>query len=228
MTTINTADDIIRLLRDNPEFRDAARRELLTEELIALPQRFSEYAKKTDERFDLVDERLDSLEKGQIYIINQVNDIRGDALEAKMPTRLCDMIDVVFNVRRTQVFWMARISTPPAGRGDRFVIEIESAAENGIITEDEEARILRTDMIIRAIQKADGSHIWIAAEASGVIDKSDIDRARQSADALEKVFGEDTAPIVYGYSIDRRQRDQAFGNADEREVRVFIQPDNSY
>ncbi|MCY3543810.1 MAG: hypothetical protein OXH22_07200 [Chloroflexi bacterium] len=220
MTTINTTDDIIRLLRENPEFRDAVRRELLTEELIALPQRFSEYAKKTDER-------MDSLEKGQKYLINQVNDLRGDALEAKMPTRLCDMIDVVFNVRRTQVFWMARISMPPASRGDRFVLEIESATDKGIITEDEEARILRTDMIIRAVQKADGSHLWIAAEASGVIDKSDIDRARQSADALTKVFGEDTAPIVYDYSIDRRQRDQAFGNADEREVRVFIQPDNS-
>lgn len=78
----------------------------------------------------------------------------------------------------------------PASRGDRFVLEIESAMDKGIITEDEEARILRTDMIIRAIQKADGSHLWIAAEASGVIDKSDIDRARQSADALTKVFGE--------------------------------------
>ena len=33
MTTINTADDFIRLLRENPEFLAAARRELLTEEL---------------------------------------------------------------------------------------------------------------------------------------------------------------------------------------------------
>lgn len=39
MATINTIHDLIRLLRENKEWRDAVRRELLTEELLELPQR---------------------------------------------------------------------------------------------------------------------------------------------------------------------------------------------
>ena len=170
MTTINTADDFIRLLRENPEFHAAARRELLTEELLELPQRFSQYAQTTDKRLDSVDRRLGSLEQGQQRLEsnvsdlqqgqqrlesnvtdlqqgqqrlesdvtdlqqgqrrleNSVNALRGDALETKMPTRLCDLLSEALDVRRTQIFWMARHATPPMIRGERFVEMIESAS----------------------------------------------------------------------------------------------------
>ena len=99
MTMINTTDDFIRLLRANPEFLAAARRELLTEELLELPQRFSQYAQTTEKRLDSVDRRLSSLEqgqqrleqkvngleRGQRRLENNVNTLRGDALETKCP-----------------------------------------------------------------------------------------------------------------------------------------------
>ena len=55
MITINNTDDFIRALRQNPEFHAAARRELLTEELLALPQRLSQYAESTGKRLDSID-----------------------------------------------------------------------------------------------------------------------------------------------------------------------------
>ena len=241
MTTINTADDFIRLLRENPEFHAAARRELLTEELLELPQRFSQYAQTTDKRLDSVDRRLGSLEQGQQRLEsdakdlqqgqqrleNSVNSLRGDALETKMPTRLCDLLSEALDVRRTQIFWMTRHATPPMIRGERFVAKIESASDREIITEDEEARITRTDMVIRSLRKSDGSRLWIAAEASGVIDQDDIERARQSASALKKVYSEDAVPVVYGYSISERQREQAEATPELQQVHVFLEPDQS-
>ena len=269
MTTINTADDFIRLLRENPEFLAAARRELLTEELLELPQRFSQYAQTTDNRLDSVDRRLGSLEQGQQRLEsnvsdlqqgqqrlesnvsdlqqgqqrlesdvtdlqqgqqrleNSVNSLRGDALETKMPTRLCDLLSEALDVRRTQIFWMARHATPPMIRGERFVAKIESASDREIITEDEEARLTRTDMVIRSLRKSDGSRLWIAAEASGVIDQDDIERARQSASALKKVYSEDAVPVVYGYSISERQREQAAATPELQQVHVFLEPDQS-
>ena len=50
MATINTIHDLIRLLRENEEWRNAVRRELLTEELLELPQRFAEYTAANDKR----------------------------------------------------------------------------------------------------------------------------------------------------------------------------------
>ena len=104
---------------------------------------------------------------------------------------------------------------------------IESASDKGVITEDEEARLTRTDMVIRSLRKSDGSRLWIAAEASGVIDQDDIERARQSASALKKVYSEDAVPVVYGYSISERQREQAAATPELQQVHVFLEPDQS-
>ena len=41
MTTMNTSDDFIQLLRDDPGFRGTVRREILTEELLEVPNRLS-------------------------------------------------------------------------------------------------------------------------------------------------------------------------------------------
>ena len=50
MATLDTTDDLLRAARENPEFREAFRREILTEELLALPERFAAYATTTDKR----------------------------------------------------------------------------------------------------------------------------------------------------------------------------------
>ena len=262
MVTINNTDDFIRALRQNPEFHAAARRELLTEELLALPQRLSQYAEGTDKRLDRVDSRLDSLENGQRQlqsdvkdlqsdvkdlqhgqrrlergqrqlegrmrrVENQVNALRGDALETKMPTKLCDMMSDSLDLRRLQIFWMARQQTPPASRGEQFAQTLEDATDNGIIAPDQEGRLTRTDLIVRSVRESDGSRLWIAAEASGVIDQDDIERAHQSALALQKIYGEDAIPAVYGYRISDQQREQTAATPGLQEVHIFLEPDQA-
>ncbi len=248
MVTINNTDDLIRALRENPDFHAAARRELLTEELLALPQRFSQYAESTDKRLDRVDYRLDSLEQGQRQLQsdvkdlqqgqqrlesgqrrleNQVNALRGDALETKMPTRLCDMMSDELDIRRLQIFWMARHQTPPMSRSEQFVQTLENATDNGTISDYQEGRLTRTDLIVRSLRESDGSHLWVAAEASGVIDQDDIERARQSALALSKIYDEDAIPAVYGYRISNQQRQQAAAAPGLQEVHIFLEPDQA-
>ena len=77
MTTINTTDDLLALLRENEEFREAVRQAVLTEELIALPAMFNAfvaemrdfvsemraYIKTTDERLAKLEERMAGLEE---------------------------------------------------------------------------------------------------------------------------------------------------------------------
>ena len=66
MTTINDIDDFLRILREDEMVRSAVRRELLSEELLELPQRIAsltksieEYRESTEQRFDMVVSRLD-------------------------------------------------------------------------------------------------------------------------------------------------------------------------
>ena len=45
MTTVNTIDDLIRIIREQPDAKEAVRREILTEELLALPQEIAAMAR---------------------------------------------------------------------------------------------------------------------------------------------------------------------------------------
>ena len=60
-TTISTTDDFIRALRENPDFHEAARRELLSDELLELPQRFTEYTLSTDKKLEVLTENVNAL-----------------------------------------------------------------------------------------------------------------------------------------------------------------------
>ena len=49
MTTLNTIEDFLRVVREDAEIRAAVRRELLTGELLELPQHISSAYQRVDE-----------------------------------------------------------------------------------------------------------------------------------------------------------------------------------
>ena len=64
MVTINTTDDLLRALREQPEFLQAARSLILSDELLDLPKRFEpqeERLARQEERLTQLDERMNQL-----------------------------------------------------------------------------------------------------------------------------------------------------------------------
>ena len=57
MTTINDISDLIRIIRQNPEWAEALRSVLLSEELLALPETFAAFVSETRENSHLVNQR---------------------------------------------------------------------------------------------------------------------------------------------------------------------------
>ena len=86
---------------------------------------------------------------------------------------------------------------------------IADAVDEGVIEDWQEARIGLTDIIIRAQRQSDRSAVWIAVEASSAIHLRDIERARQSADALAAVFHQDAVAVVAGNRIAHEESRQA-------------------
>ena len=97
---INSTEDFLRVLRENEEFRLAARRELLTDDLLKLPLEFSEHRTDVDKRFDAVqedirdvrrdmDERFDAVDgqfdsvRGEIQGVRRDMDGRFDAVNGQ-------------------------------------------------------------------------------------------------------------------------------------------------
>ena len=233
---IETTDDLIRLLRENEEFRAAARRELLTEELLELPNEFRKFKTETEKRFDAIDQRFDGIDRRLDAmderfdgvdrrfdgIDRRLDDMRGYLLEGKMPTRLRQRIARALGLRRPKTLWMAEHYVQPPSTAEEFNDRKELALDNGDISDEEESRLEDTDMVMRA-RNADGQTVYIAVEASGVIGSRDIDRARDSAKILTKMYGEDSIPAVYGFAIDDNQVRQASATDELAEVHIFLE-----
>lgn len=141
--------------------------------------------------------------------------MREDRLKAKFHKKLLPLLVCEFNVRRLRHVWPDRYS-------GQFRDDIYDAGDADKITDEDERRLLGADLVAHAQQKPGGATIWFAAEASIAIDKDTIDRARQSADAINNAYEQDAVPVVYGYRIDDPQRE----HAREQGVEVFLDPGN--
>ena len=93
MATLNTTDDLLRAARENLEFREASRREILIEELLGLPQRFAAYASTTDKRLESIERNLGVL--------------KGIGLETKLADKGLAQIATVFSMRRMRIVRLA-------------------------------------------------------------------------------------------------------------------------
>lgn len=84
MTTVS--DDILRRLREDSEFRAQMRRELLTQELLDLPQRFAEYTQVTDHRLDDLTDNMNTLTKRVDALTERVDALAQSLQEFKETT----------------------------------------------------------------------------------------------------------------------------------------------
>ncbi len=298
--TTNIVEDILRVIRENPEAKAALRRELLTEELLQLPDRFSRFVETSNERFSALEKTVSILlikqdemsERQDAFAVKldefgtrldkfgtrqdefaikldkfdtrqdefaikldefgtrqdefaikldefgtrqdkfgtrqdrmqaDLNALRGYALEEKLPSRLRQQLSPLLKIRRTRIVWLARTTGFMGGRAAQFEDELDSALDKGQISDSEYERLQVTDMVIRAISTSDDSPVYVAVEASGVINKEDIDRARISANALKKIYSAEAIPVVYGFSITDENSADARATDELDEVYVVIE-----
>ena len=215
MTTINSVDDLLRLLDENEEFLAAVRHKILTEELIRLPLEFDEFKKDTEKKFDRIDRRFDRVDR-------RLDSLRGYALEDAMASRLRQRVGRLLNLKRVRVIWQARRPVQPLRRSENFHDSLEAALNDGRISDSEYTRIEDTDLVVTALRNSDDSRVYIPVEASGTINDDDISCARHSAGILSNMYNEDAIPAVYGYTIEAPQIDLARAKPEEGKAEVYI------
>ena len=96
---------------------------------------------------------------------------------------------------------------------NEFADQVYDTYREGRITREQHRRIEQTDFILRALSAESHAPLLVAVEASATVDAHDIERARESADALATVFGLETIAVVAGYRID--PRDSARAEAED-------------
>ena len=204
-TAIHTADDLIRILRQDPEILEQVRRAILTDELLELPGKFAEMAETQARMLETQSELLISHRR----LEDRVGYLIGAELERKAFRILPVRLNRIYQLRRPRIVLRQGDYTPHT---QGFLDDVENALDSATITEQQYERILLTDLVIRASRKeGDQGVIYFAVEASGTIARRDIDRAVATSEAIHDLYQTEAIPVAVGYRIHRA--DQTYANS---------------
>jgi exonuclease VII small subunit len=218
MTTVNNFVDILRIIREQPEWGEALRSALLSKEVLELPQRLAEFADTTNRRLATLEgdvtelkagqARLEEdvtqlkagqvrLETGQARLEGAVGNLRGAAYEQEVANNIATIVSRPLGIRRVRLL---------KGHGATDSISLhelmDDAQDRGIISGQERVEAGSTDLVIQGERHKVQSTVYVALEISVTAADSDINRAADRSELLHRATGEESVPAVVSAHID--------------------------
>ena len=234
MTTINTIEDLARILRDQPTWAEALRSLLLTQDLLDLPGRFDRFVdaqrefnqaqqkaneaqqetnRLTDRRLNAIEGRLDGIDGRLDGIDGRLDGIDGrlDGIDGRMGNLQGGQYErtvrtkALARSRFTLGFTGSYVAMNQDGLTDpRLNSAIDRAIRNGLVSQDGCADLFEADLIISA---EDNRHAVV--EVSLTADRDDIDRAKTRAGILAAITEGAVTPVVITSRLNPAQSAQA-------------------
>ena len=231
MTTINTIDDLLRLLDENEQFLAAVRHKILTEDLIKLPHEFGEFQqemkdfhrdtkdfqqevkefqKETEDRFDGIDKRFDGIDE------------RLDTQHAlySEQNRSLDRFRGAYAMEGTRRYRRIIARTIARARGNRLsatvVLDddelnlISSNAEDMDMSDiygDTPVETLlgnldTADLVLKVTENdRNRTEFYVAIEASYTVEDRDVVKSTSNAKLIARATGKDAYAVVAGASV---------------------------
>jgi hypothetical protein len=193
---------IIAELQANPDAQRLLLRALLTNEFLGIPARLDRIEKDIGElKADVAQLKTDvaGLKTDVAGLKTDVGYLKGSDLENRLHRNLRSIVSQRLDLIRPRIM-QSQLLEPI----NEFADQLYDAYREGRINQEQYVRVERTDFIMRAQISDNHAPVLVAVEASVTIDAHDIQRARDSADALATVFGIETIAVVAGNLIDPR------------------------
>ena len=237
---IESFQDILDVLEQNPEYREAMRRHILDEEVRRLPAEFRalretvdnlvqavrDYMETTNERLGRVESdvselkegqaRLEAgvtgLEAGQARLEGRLGDVSGTAYERRIVKRSRNIAARHLGIKRAKILRSINVTEHEALDGLIF-----TASEAGSISDEQAYDLDLADLIIVGAG-APGQADYAVIEVSETIDDNDVDRAHGRAAILARAIGEPVAAAVIGKAVSDANRQRA----NQSDVAVII------
>ena len=209
---IETFEDLLRILDENPEWVEALRVRLLTKELLELPARFAEYVKSNDERWNRNDERWNRSDERWNRSDERWNrsDERFDGLEARLDRWERDMGRLRARHARDSVREQADLLARDLGsRKVRSLtiadlLDMSDAADTSGISTDDLRSFRRADLVLEAERLETGETHYIVVEVSYTVNGRDTTRAMRNAEYLTRFTGMQALAVISGVRKDNR------------------------
>ena len=213
MTTINTIEDLIRILDERPEWAEALRQRMLSRELLNLPQAFAEFAENTERRLailettlaefiDSTNRRLAALEEGQAELRD--GQARLEEGQARIETDLAPL--KAAHARNGALRITRRIARTANCRQIRLLeagelLDRLDASDTADIPQNELDSFDNADIIIEATHRETGETQYLAVEVSYTANRRDTDRAIRNAEFLTRFTGQPAHAVVVSQRV---------------------------
>ncbi len=228
MATIDTTEDLLRLVREDSDFRATMRRELLTAELLEVPHRLDtmergiaallEHAATTNRRLDRIEGRLDGVETDITVMKSDINGL-GEAFRREVQAqssyrgahaqgasnkdrvRISNLFAQFHGIKRTDAIPVRRRVLKSWLQGENTEV-VESLNLRERVWET----FLEPDIVaeVHDLMTDDDAEpeFYIVVEASYTGEAEDINKATDHAKIVRAVTGLDAYPVVAAVLID--------------------------
>ena len=214
-------EEILNAIRNSPEVREAIRRELLTPELLDLPERFAEFAADTQRRLKTLEEGQTELRQGQRELRQ-----RRDVLEEKH-----DSLTVIVMGMREDIRPLKAAHARSAMKDNALEITLthnclptkeftkvdlyRMMRDNNPadISRNDQESFRNADLVVQGEHEETGEIHYFTVEASFTGGISDVHRAVRNAGYLARFTGSPAHAVVACVSA-TPEADSAFGQYD--------------
>ena len=217
MTTINSQEDFLRALAENPEWRAAVRAQILGDDVLQLPSKFDAFVERMD-AFIEEQKQFNAMVAGFIEEQKRFNASIENFIESQknLNEKLARNMDRIAHDIGQLRGWFARLNAADFGpviaweMGMEFVrnlsraelVQMAGQAVRSGIPRDSLRSFYNADVIIEATQ-VDATTCYIAVEASYTADHRDADRALRNVELLTQFTGFPAYPCIVSVRNDR-------------------------
>ena len=210
--TINTMQDLVRVLDEHPEWAEALRVRLLTREVLELPQRLADFVAAANQRFEAIEARLDrvdddlsTLTAGQARMQEDLSVLKGG--QARMQD---DLSLLKGGHARNAAERQAGLIAEDLGLEYVRTLTVDDVRDlvRSHDTTDIPVNDLRSfrlaDLIVEAT--AAGEPCYVAVEVSFTANGRDTKRAFRNAGFLTRFTGRRAYAVIASVKVDDRIR----------------------
>ena len=236
MTTVNDFTDILRIIREQPEWGEALRAALLSQEVLEMPQRlaaltvaFTEFAENTNRRLAALEGDVAELKGDVAELKGDVVELKGDVAELKVGqarlegavSRLEGQVgnlrgnsyeqrigDTISSIMTDRMNIRVRaLKRSNLADDSEFFDLLHGAEGRGVISRQERNDLANADIVLQERGHPDADPLYVVIEVSTTVANDDVIRSYERASILQRATGTRTIPVVVGANVDEaRQR----------------------
>jgi hypothetical protein len=209
--TVRDFRDLVELLEQHPEWRAELRRLVLTEELLTLPQLIRELVdaqQHTEQRLERLEVTVQALAEAQRQTEQTMAQLADSHLHVErrvghIEAEVGDLKGMTLEIRyrdRAFAYFARVVRRAHALSGDELLALLETAVDQGMLSEEGADDVLLADVVVRGRRRDDRSEAYLVVEVSWGVGTGDVERAVRRASLLAQT-GVQTLPVVAGERI---------------------------